>query len=689
MTNIKYPETPRDAVVDDVHGVKIPDPYRWLEDASKPNVKAWMSAEDKLARGFLSQLPGRDKLLARFKELYYLETFTPPVRRGNRYFYTRRHKDKEKAIVYWKEGEKGEERVLIDPNTLSDDGSTSLGVWNPSWDGKTLAYGLKPNTSDETILHVMEVATGKVSDVDVIPGGKYAGPSWTPRGEGFYYTWVPPLSDTVTPAERPGFAELRFHALGKDPSTDTIAHEKTGNPQTFLGGYASKDGHWLIATIQHGWNASDVYFRDLRTHEDRWHPLVVGKPFIYGVDVHKDVFYVTTNEDAPRWRVFRVDPRHVDRKSWREIVAERKDVVIENANVLGNRLLLRTMKNASSGLEVRGLDGKIIRDVPLPGVGTVGAIVGDEDDDDAYFTFESFTTTPRSYRTSMARGGAELFYEVQVPVDPAPYTVEQVWYPSKDGTRISMFVIRRKDMPKDGTTPFILTGYGGFQVSMTPSFYAGRFAWLEVGGGYAIPNLRGGGEYGEEWHKAGMREHKQNVFDDFAAAAEWLIAGKYTRPDKLAISGGSNGGLLMGAAVTQRPELFRAVICAVPLLDMIRYHLFGSGKTWIPEYGSAEDPDEFKWLYGYSPYQKVKQNTKYPALLMMSADSDDRVDPMHARKMTAALQWAQGGAPRDERPILMRIEKHSGHGGADLIKQAVEQSADSNAFLMHELGMKP
>jgi prolyl oligopeptidase len=687
--NLKYPDTKRDAVVDDVHGVIIPDPYRWLEDVSKPEVKAWMAAEDKLARGVLSQLPGRDKLLARFKELYYLETFTPPHHFGNRYFYTRRHKDKEKAIVYWKEGASGEEKVLIDPNTLSADGSTSLGVWNPSWDGKTLAYGLKVNNSDETVLHVMDVASGKVSDVDVIPGGKYAGPSWTPKGDGFYYTWVPPLSDTVTPAERPGFAELRFHALGADPAKDRVVHEKTGNPQTFLNGYASKDGHWLIATIQHGWNASDIYFRDLRKHDDAWHPLVVGKPFIYGVDVHKDVFYVTTNEDAPRWRVFRVDPRHVDRKAWKEIVAERKDVVIENANVLGNRLMLRTMKNASSGLEVRGLDGKLIRDVPLPGIGTVSSFVGDEDDDEAYFSFESFTTTPRSYKTSMAKGGAELFYEVKVPIDPAPYTVEQVWYPSKDGTKISMFVIRRKDMPKDGSTPFILTGYGGFQVSMTPGFAAGRFAWLESGGAYAIPNLRGGGEYGEEWHKAGMREHKQNVFDDFAAAAEWLIANQYTRPDKLAISGGSNGGLLMGAAVTQHPELFRAVICAVPLLDMLRYHLFGSGKTWIPEYGSAEDPKEFEWLRGYSPYQKVIAGTKYPALLMMSADSDDRVDPMHARKMTAALQWAQGGAPKDNRPILMRIEKHAGHGGADLVKQAVEQSADTNAFLMYELGIKP
>ena len=387
--------------------------------------------------------------------------------------------------------------------------------------------------------------------------------------------------------------------------------------------------------------------------------------------------------------MFRVDPHKIERASWHEIVPERKDVVIENANVLGNALVVRTMKNASSGLEVRGLDGKLVRDVPLPGLGTIGGVVGDEDDDEAYFPFKSFTTTPRSYKTSIKKGGAELFYEVKVPIDPSPYVVEQVWYPSKDGTKVSMFVVQRKDMPKDGTTPFLLTGYGGFQVSMTPSFNAGRFPWLDAGGGYALPNLRGGGEYGEEWHKAGMRENKQNVFDDFAAAAQWLIDNKFTRADELAIRGGSNGGLLMGAAITQHPELFRAVICEVPLLDMVRYHLFGSGKTWVPEYGSSDDPKEFGWLNGYSPYQKVKQGVKYPALLMMSADSDDRVDPMHARKMTAALQWAQGGSPKDDRPVLMRIEKHAGHGGADLVRQAVEQSADSYGFLMYELGMKP
>lgn len=689
VSSMKYPDSKRDAVVDELHGTRVADPYRWLEDAGKPEVKQWMGAQDKLARDWLGKLPGREKLQARLKELFYVDSITPPHHFGTRYFYMRTHKDKEKAILYWKEGQNGDEKVLIDPNTLSTDGSTSLGVWVPSWDGKTLAYALKTNNSDEATVHVMDVASGKISDVDVIAGGKYAAPSWTPSGDGFYYTWLPPLSDAVTPAERPGFAEIRFHALGSDPARDPIVHEKTGNPQTFLGGYSSKDGHWMIVTISHGWNSDDIYYRDRRSRDPKFHPLVVGKPFQYSVDVHKDVFYVTTNENAPRRRLFRVDPKHPAREQWREIVAERKDVVIESAGVVGHRLAIRTLRNASSGVEVRTLDGKLVRELPLPGIGTVAQLAGDEDEDDAYFTFTSFTTPLHVYKTSMQKGGAQLWAEVKLPIDPTPFTVEQVWYPSKDGTKISMFIVRRADMARDGSTPFLLTGYGGFLVSMTPGFAGSRIVWLESGGGFALPNLRGGGEYGEEWHKAGMREHKQNVFDDFAAAAQWLVDNKYTRSDRLAISGGSNGGLLMGAAVTQHPELFRAVICQVPLLDMIRYHLFGSGKTWISEYGSAEDATEFNWLYGYSPYHKVKQGTEYPALLMMSADSDDRVDPMHARKMTAELQWAQGGAPKNGRPILMRIEKHSGHGGADLVKQAVEQVADSYAFLMHELGMKP
>jgi prolyl oligopeptidase len=341
------------------------------------------------------------------------------------------------------------------------------------------------------------------------------------------------------------------------------------------------------------------------------------------------------------------------------------------------------MKYASNTLEVRTLDGKPVRTVELPTIGTSSGFLGNEDEDAAYYTFTSFTQPLKIYKTSIKTGETSLWAEVKVPVDPSKFSVEQVWYPSKDGTKISMFLVHKKDLKKDGSTPWLMWGYGGFNVSETPGFSGGIFPWLEAGGGYAVANLRGGGEYGETWHRGGMLGKKQNVFDDFIGAAEYLVRERYTRADRLAIRGGSNGGLLMGAVTTQRPDLFRAVICQVPLLDMIRYHLFGAGQVWIPEYGSADDADQFKWLFAYSPYHHVKAGTKYPALLMMSADADDRVDPMHARKMVAALQAANTG----EHPILLRIEQHSGHGGADLVKQAVEQQADAYAFLMHELGL--
>ena len=683
-----YPPTKAEKIVETMFGVSVSDPYRWLEDAAKPDVKAWMDAQDKLARAQLAKLPGRAALVDRLKALLYVDVITPPVHRGTRYFYSRRHADKEKSIYYWREGESGAEQVLLDPNAMSKDGTISLGEVVPSWDGKKVAYTLRANNSDEAVLHVIDVASGKESEIDRIDGAKYAQPSWTPKNDGFYYTWLPPVGDKVTVADRPGFAEVRFHKLGADPKSDALVHEKTGNPESFIGATLSKDGHWLFVYVQHGWNSTDVWFRDTRdpAQAKTWKPFAVGKDAQYNVDQVQDVFYVHTNEGAPRWRVFQVQPAHVERSAWKEIVPEQADAVLERAYVVGGKLACTWLKNASSTLELRGLDGKPVRKIELPGgIGTSPGLQGEPDEDTAYYEFVSFTQPLQIFKTSIAKGDSKLWNEVKVPVDPSPFVVEQVWYPSKDGTKISMFVIHRKDLKKDGSTPFLLTGYGGFNVSYTPGFQATIYPWLEAGGGYAIPNLRGGGEYGEAWHRAGMREHKQNVFDDFIAAAEYLVKEGYTSSKRLAIRGGSNGGLLMGAATTQRPDLFRAVICQVPLLDMIRYHLFGSGKTWIPEYGSAADESGFKTLFAYSPYHHVRKGTAYPSLLMMSADSDDRVDPMHARKMTAALQAAQKAS---DRPILLRIEQHSGHGGADLVKQTVEQQADAYVFLMHELGLK-
>jgi prolyl oligopeptidase len=684
LSRIAYPKTRAEDVKDKIHGVEVADPYRWLEDVKSAEVQAWMKEQDTFTRAELAKLPERDAIAARLKELFYIDTVSVPRQRNGRYFLSRRRADKEKATVYWKQGKKGEEKVLLDPNTWSTDGSVSLGSWQVSWDGKKVAYQVRKNNSDEATLYVLDVDTGKKSEIDVIEGAKYAYASWTPKSDGFYYTWLP-TDPKIPTADRPGFAEVRFHKLGDDPKNDRIIRERTGDPTTFISAELSRDGHFLLLTKHNGWTSSEIFFRDMRAEgkgkgkdqKDAWTPLTAGKPAHYAVDVYRDKFYVNTDDGAPHYHVFAVDPARPERASWKEIVPERQDATLDSVNVIGGRLALNYLKNASSLVEVRELDGKLVREVELPGIGTVSGPVGLSDQDDAYFAFESYTVPVEIYETSMKTGKTEVNAKLKVPVDPSPFTVEQVFYTSKDGTRVSMFLVHRKDLKKDGSARALLYGYGGFLATETPIFTASIYPWIERGGVYAVPNLRGGGEYGEEWHKGGMLLKKQNVFDDYIAAAEHLIKEGYTKPERLVIKGGSNGGLLVGAAVTQRPDLFRAALCAVPLLDMVRYHLFGSGKTWISEYGSAESEEQFKALFAYSPYHRVKAGTKYPAVLLLSADSDDRVDPMHARKFAAALQAASSG-----RPVLLRIERNAGHGGADLIKAAVEQNADMQAFAL-------
>ena len=683
------PATRSEAIVEILHGRRVADPYRWLEDEHAPEVQAWMDAQDAYARARLGALPGRDRFAARLRELFYYDAIGAPLHRGGRYFYSRKHADKEKTVVYCREGEGGEERVLFDPNTWSSDGSVGLGGWWPSWDGTRVAYAVKQHNSDETITRVRDVARGEDLP-DELAGTKYAAISWTPDDRGFYYTWVPPVGGAVTIAARPGFAELRFHPLGGDPAADAIVRGATRDPQTFLGGYVSRDGHWLLAFVQHGWNATDVYYMDARTPRDArsadetWRPLVTGVDANFSVDAWRDVFYVTTNDGAPRYRVFAVDPARPERAAWRELVAE-SDATLESASVVGEHLVLSYLRRAASELEVRDLAGALVHRIALPPLGTAAGLTGNADEDTAYISFTSFTEPQIVYQTSIRTGAVTPWARVELPVDTARLVTDQVTYRSKDGTPITMFLLHRDDVTPDGARPTILYGYGGFNVNLTPAFASSRTVWLERGGVYAIPNLRGGGEYGEAWHQAGMLLAKQNVFDDFAAAAEHLIASGWTSPAHLAISGGSNGGLLVGAALAQRPELVSAVICAVPLLDMLRFHRFGSGATWVPEYGSPDDPAQFEALWAYSPYRAVVDAgpRAYPAVLFDSADHDDRVDPMHARKLAAALQAAQtAGAP-----IVLRIERNAGHGGADMVKQQVERIADQLAFLADRLGL--
>jgi prolyl oligopeptidase len=680
MPNHPWPQTRKESIVETIHGVSVTDPYRWLEDEQAPEVQAWMKQQDEYTRGQLDKLPGRDAIAARLRELYYYDAISAPVHKKGRFFYTRKHADKEKTIVYWKQGERGAERVLFDPNGWSEDGTKGLGGWWPSYDGKYVAYSIKENNSDETTTRIRDVATGKDLP-DVITGTKYAQVSWTPDGKGFYYTWVPPIGGNVTIAERPGFAEVRYHARGSDAGRDPVIHPATGSAKTFIGGGISQDGHWLVVSIQHGWNATDVFIKDARKPGAGWQPLVQGKDATYGVEVWKDQLYVTTNEDAPRYRVFKVDPKNPARDAWKEIVPQ-SDATLGSAEIVGGHLVLTYLRDAQTEVAVHALDGRLVRKVDLPPLGSSGGIGGNPDEDTGYFSYTSFTEPQVIYKTSIKTGKVTEWARVTLPLDTSQLAAEQVFYPSKDGTRISMFLIYKKGTERTGRNPTILYGYGGFNVNMTPAFASSRAVWLERGGVYAIPNLRGGGEYGEAWHRAGMLLDKQNVFDDFIAAAEYLIAERWTSRDHLAISGGSNGGLLVGAAMTQRPELYRAVICAVPLLDMIRYHLSGSGKTWIPEYGSAEDPVQFKAIHAYSPYRVANDAgpRAYPALFMDAADHDDRVDPLHARKLVAVIQNMQT-ASASKAPVLLRIERNAGHGGADMVKQQVERVADQLVFL--------
>ncbi|MBX5481576.1 MAG: S9 family peptidase [Myxococcaceae bacterium] len=697
-----YPETRVEDLVDTVHGKKVRDPYRWLENEKSPEVQAWMKAQDAFARQRLHALPEREALAKRFHELFYVDSVNVPVLRlvpgkkgqapTRRFFYTRTLATKEKAILYVKDGDDGQERVLLEPNTWSADNTISLGGWYPSWDGRKVAFKKKPNAADEATIHVIDVESMQVSDVDVIPGGKYAEPSWSPDSKGFYYEWLP--TDPGIPVDaRPGYTEIRYHALGTDPETDVPIHPRTGDPKTFLAQSLSRDGRYLFVYVLRGWSENDVYVKRLKpgvvppaAESGKNFTLIArGQDVRYLVGEWKDQLYIATDEGAPKQRIFKVSAAKPERKNWKEIVPEDSEASLQSFNIVGNALVLQYLHNASSELRVHGLDGRLLRKLELPAIGSATNAYGLEDVDDAYFQFSSFTVPKQVYRTSIRSGKTELWAKVELPIDPSPYVVEQVWYPSKDGTKISMFLVHRRDAKRDGQNPVLLYGYGGFDISLTPSFMSSLYPWLEAGGIYAMPNLRGGGEYGKAWHDAGRLDKKQNVFDDFIAAADYLAKEGWSRPSKIAIWGGSNGGLLVGAAMVQAPEKFGAVVCAVPLLDMVRYHLFGSGRTWIPEYGSAEDPKQFEYLLAYSPYHGIKQGTKYPALLMESADHDDRVDPMHARKFVAAIQAASAG----DAPALIRIERNAGHGGADQVRQTIDLYADQFAFLMHQFGMTP
>jgi prolyl oligopeptidase len=670
------PATRVEEVTDVLHGTRIVDPYRWLEDGASAEVRQWVEAQNAYTRSRLAAYPERAAVHARLETLLSIGTVGIPQVRKGRYFHTRREgAGQNQPILYVRDGLKGSDRVLFDPNRLRRDGTAALDWWYPSEDGSLLAYGVSEAGDEKSTLRVLDVKTGAARP-DVIPQTRYCSLAWLPDDSGFYYTRYP-APGTVPEGEENYNSHLFFHRLGTDPAADPEIFGEGRKPTDMIQASLSPDGRWLVVSVFEGWARSDLYLLDRRADKAAFVPVAEGLDAIVTGQVVGATLYITTNWKAPRYRLLAVDPARPARENWRTLIPE-SDAVLVQAEPIGGQIMALYLKDASSHVEVHGADGARLREVPLPALGTVEGISGRHDGREAFFDFSSFTRPPEIDRYDLDRGTASVWERVKADLDLSGLEVRQVFYPSKDGTRISMFLVHRKGLARDGGAPTLLYGYGGFNINLTPSFSRGLVLWLERGGLYALPNLRGGGEYGEAWHRAGMLDKKQNVFDDFIAAAEWLIANKYTRPERLAIKGGSNGGLLVGTALTQRPDLFGAVICAVPLLDMLRYDRFQIARLWIPEYGSAESAEQFRWLYAYSPYQHVRPGTAYPAVLLTTAESDSRVDPMHARKMAALLQ----ASTSSEAPILLRTETRAGHGIGKPLGKAIEEETDGWSFLL-------
>jgi prolyl oligopeptidase len=685
VTDPAYPPTRTVDAVEVLHGESIPDPYRWLEDGADPDTRAWTERQNALTEEWLAGVPARDAIRRRLDQLLAIGALSVPTPARGRYFYQRREGRQNQPVLYVRDGVAGEDRAAIDPNALDPAGTTALDWYFPSDDGGLLAYGLSAGGSEQSVLHVYDVEAG-TSLPERIPRTRAADLAWLPDASGFYYTRYP-APDTVPAGEEHYHRAVYFHPLGSDPADDPLIYQPR-EKEYWPGVGLSPDGRWLIISVARTFDQTDLYLGDRNAAGWTAAPPLVAVaenlPFSFDGEVVRGRLYLRTNLDAPTYRMFEVDPARPQRGHWRELVPPRPDAVLEGARVVGDRLVLSYLERASSRLRLADLDGGVRHEVPLPTLGGLFGLGAESDGHELFFGFSSYTVPPSVYRLDLATDEVVLWRRVEADVDPERYEVHQVSLPSADGTEVTMFLVHQGGLVRDGGAPTYLTGYGGFNISMTPAFSRSLLLWLEHGGLVAIPNIRGGGEYGESWHQGGMLGRKQNSFDDFIAAAEWLIRERYTRPECLAAAGGSNGGLLMGAVLTQRPELFRAVVIQVPLLDMLRYHRFLIARLWIPEYGSPDDPEAFRWLRAYSPYHHVRPGTRYPAVLLATAESDTRVDPMHARKMAARLQAATASG----RPVLLRLEAQAGHGAGKPLTKVLDELTDTWTFVFSEVGVE-
>ncbi|MFZ1946097.1 MAG: prolyl oligopeptidase family serine peptidase, partial [bacterium] len=686
------PSTRQVAVTDTLHGVPLTDPYRWLEDQTSAETRAWVDAQNAYTQSVIGTLPGREEIERDLGALMRNDATRTPIERGGRYFYEKRLADQDLYMIYVRDGAASPaggttaeapttDRVLVDPHPLSEDHSTNVDLLTASEDGTLLAYGIRKGGEDETTIRFRDVASG--NDLpDELPRADYYEVVIAPDMKTVYYS----LHDSIGP-------HVLTHTIGTDPAGDQEIFGKAYGPEMTVSVSLSQNGRWVVFAVYYG-SASrcDIYYWDT-TRRGFIMPLVKDIDADFAVVHAGDHLYLKTDWEAPRGRVIDVDLTSPRRENWRDVVPETEDV-IEGAVAIGGKIFVTYIHNVVPTIRIYEPDGSAGGTVELPAMGYVGEIKGRWDGNEAFFYFSSFHVAPRIYRYDIAARALSVWAEPTVAIKSDLFEVSQVWFESRDGARVPMFLASRRGLALDGANPVLLVGYGGFRVTQLPFFQSQVAHWIMQGGVYALPGLRGGSEFGEEWHRAGMLDKKQNTFDDFIAAAEWLIREGYTNPSKIAISGGSNGGLLVGAAMTQRPDLFKAVVCWHPLLDMIRYHRFLVASFWVPEYGSSDDPEQFKYISAYSPYQRVTDGVEYPALFMVSGDADTRVDPLHARKMVARLQaaaapTASAASSASSRPVLLQYDTKAGHMGGKPLSEQIEDKADEVQFLMWQLGMEP
>ncbi len=691
-TMLTYPPSRKSNQVDNYHGTVVADPYRWLENPDSAETRSWIEAQNQVTSTYLDRVPAKEKIRQRLTKLWNYERYSIPFKEGKslgdnsteRYFYFKNDGLQNQSVLYTQKTLDSEPKVLLDPNKLSEDGTVALSGLSISNNGKLLAYSLSTSGSDWQEWKVRDIETGKDLP-DYLKWVKFSDVSWTNDNQGFFYSRYDEPNNKTKLEDTNYYQKLYYHRLGTPQSEDLLIYQRLDQKEWGFNGGVTEDGKYLIISVWLGTDSKNlVFYKDLTNPKSAVVELINQFEADYSfIERDDSIFYFRTNLNAPRGRVIAIDIEKPAKEHWQEIISESAET-LEGVSILNNQFIADYLKDARSQIKIFDLKGALVREVELPGIGSVDGFYGKRYDTETFYSFTSFTTPGTIYRYDMVTGNSKVFRKPKVDFNPENYETKQVFYQGKDGTKVPMFITHKKGIKLDGNNPTYLYGYGGFNASMTPSFSVSLLVWMEMGGIHAMPNIRGGGEYGEEWHEAGMKFKKQNVFDDFIAAAEWLIANGYTKSAKLAIAGGSNGGLLVGACMTQRPDLFGAALPAVGVMDMLRFHKFTIGWAWTSEYGSPDNPEEFKALYAYSPLHNIKPGTAYPATLITTADHDDRVVPAHSFKFAAALQAAQAG----NAPVLIRIETKAGHGAGKPTTKTIDELTDKWAFLVRTLDMK-